>query len=347
MSENNDSKRIPTVDFQYEVAADGRSATLRLKENDSEVFVRAMDAVSVEALIAGLGEVRGKMLEPVSNDLNFQQSYPLAAFNPRWYVVPDSTNKFATFWIRHPGLGWSGFGFPRHEAANIAKWLRKVIPIKATRDTQSPAATSVGSDDFFISTEGLGFYYYGKDEKRIGPHPFEQIEFDSDRAAGLVAGSIAERRLEQALMSRLRTDKPDIARDLFRPSGALGPFSTKISFAYMMGILSDQAHRDLVTLKNIRNDFAHDLELDSFDVPSIKDRCKNLVLIDKHIGPIPTQPVDGRSATSRSEGAFYLGLPDHEHKLADPRFRYIMTSQIISFSLGMASDNPSASLPFV
>lgn len=346
MSEHNDSKKLE-LDLQYEVSVDQRSATLRLRENDGEVLVKALDAVSVEALIAALGDLRGKMLDPVSEHLDFQQLHPLAAYNPRWYVQPDTTNNFATFWIRHPGLGWSGFGFPRHEAANISKWLRKIVPIKTTRDTQSPAATSVGGDNFLLSTEGLGFYYYGKDEKRIGPNPFEQIEFDSDRAAGIVAGSIAERRLEQALLSRLRADQPDIARALFRPSGALGPFSTKISLAYLMGILSDEAHKDLVNLKNIRIDFAHDLELDSFDAPSIRDRCKNLALIEKHVGPIPAQPLDGSFAPKESAARFYLGLPDHEQKLANPRFRYVMTAQIIGSLMGEASDNPSASLPIV
>lgn len=277
MSETNNNEASLVTGLQYEVANDGRRATLRLKDGNNEFVLKAIDTASVEALISALGELRVKMTEPVANDLEADKFHPIAAFDPRSRVLPDSTNKFATFWVRHPGLGWSGFGFPRHEAANIAKWLRKVVPIQTTRDAQSPAATSFGGDSFLISTEGLGFYYYGKGENRIGPNPFEQIEFDSDRAAGIVAGSIVERRLEQALQSRLRTDQPDIVDDLFRPSGPLGPFSSKISLAYLMGILTDQAHKDLANLKNIRNKFAHDLELDSFDAPSTRDRCKNLM----------------------------------------------------------------------
>jgi Mannitol repressor len=272
---------------------------------------------------------------------------PVSAFNPRWRVLPDTENRFATFWIRHPGLGWSGYGFPRHEAGNIAKWLRQITTITSTRDTQSAAATSFGGDNFLLTTEGLGFYYYGKGENRIGPNPFEQIEFDSDRAAGIVAGSIAETRLEQALRSRLRSEPPQIATDLFRPSGALGSFKIKIDVAYLMGVLSEEAFKDLTIIKNIRNDFAHELELDSFVRPSIRDRCKNLVLIDRHVGPIPTIPSRDNPLPQVDRVSPYMGLPDYEQKLSDPRFRYVMSAQIISSLLGEGSENPETQLPLI
>ena len=283
---------------------------------------------------AGQGAVLGR-------SLSFRRAPAIAAYDPRWYVSTDTENKFTTFAIRHPGLGWSLYGFPRHEAGNIAKWLRKVIAITSTRDSQSPQATSFGGDSFLITTEGLGFYYYGKGEKRIGPNPFEQIEFDSDRAAGIVAGSIAETRLEQALQSRLRTIQ-EIVQQLFRPSGALGPFSTKIDLAYLMRVLSDEAYRDLTNIKNIRNDFAHKLDHDAFDVPSIRDRCKNFILVDRHIGPIPSTDVIFVSRPNP-----YMGLPDYQSKLSDPRFRYTMTAQLTSYALGEGSENPDHPLPLV
>jgi hypothetical protein len=200
-----------------------------------------------------------------------------------------------------------------------------------------------------MTTEGLGFYYYGKGEKRIGPNPFEQIEFDSDRAAGIVAGSIAETRLEQALQSRLRppdTSKlREIVQQLFRPSGALGLFSTKIDLAYLIRLLSDEAYKDLTNIKNIRNDFAHDLDQDTFDVPSIRDRCMNFILVDRHVGPIPALDTTIFAASPRPSP--YMGLPDYQQKLSDPRFRYAMTAQLISYALGERSEKPDGPLPLV
>jgi hypothetical protein len=348
MSQEPGSGTSPPINVETKLADDKRQLMLRLGCGESAPVMVALDTTSVEALIAALGTARSQMLEPVPD--NFE-TLPIAAYDPRWQVGPDAKNKFATFAIRHPGFGWSAYGFPRHEAGNIAKWLRKVTTITSTRDAQSSAATSFGGDEFLITTEGLGFYYYGKGEKRIGPNPFEQTEFDSDRAAGIVAGSIAETRLEQALQSRLRaadTSKlQDIVQQLFRPSGALGPFSTKIDLAYLMRLLSDEAYKDLTNIKNIRNDFAHKLDHDSFDVPSIRDRCKNLILVDRHVGPIPSLSPGETGAAVSSGPNPYMGLPDYQQKLSDPRFRYTMTAQLISYALGEGSENPDRPLPLV
>ena len=336
-------KRSKPLSIDAVIADDKRSVTLTFKSDAGTDLIASVDAACVETLLAQLGDARSKMLEVVPVDMP-AGIFPLAGgFDPRWYVLPDTESKFTTLWLRHPAFGWSGYGFSRKEAGNISKWLRKVTSITSTRDTHSPSATSFGSDDFLITTEGLGFYYYGKGDKRIGPNPFEQIEFDSDRAAGLVAAAIAEQRLEEALRSRFRFDNLTVSQGLFQPSGALGPFSTKIDLAHLLGILSDEAHRDLINLKNVRNSFAHKLHLDSFDAQSIKDRCMNFALIDRYVGPVPPMA----AAHDPKEPTLYLGLPDYEQKKIDPRFRYVMTAQIFSFILGAGSDDPSKPLPLI
>jgi hypothetical protein len=324
------------------IADDKRSVTLTFKNEAGTDLVATVDAACIATLLERLGDARSKMLEIVPNNMP-EGTFPLSAFDPRWYVGPDTENKFTTLWLRHPGFGWSGYGFSRKEAGNISKWLRKVTSVTSTLDTQSPSATSFGADELLITTEGLGFYYYGKGDKRIGQNPFEQIEFDSDRAAGLVAGAIAERRLEHVLRSRFRFADLNLSQQLFRPSGPLGSFSTKIDLAHLQGIISAEAYKDLVNIKNIRNDFAHNLELDSFDAQSIKDRCNNLVLIDRYVGPT----MDATTVPDFEESILYFGLPDYEQKRTDPRFRYIMTAQIFSFILGEGSDYPSKPLPLI
>jgi hypothetical protein len=342
MTESVDSAHA--LKLEAMVSEDKRNVDLRFMAGENVLWQITADTKTIEHFISSLGMSRRAMLDPIPNELS--GFIPLDEYDPRWFVLPDSTNSFATFWIRHPGLGWSGYGFPRHEANNIAKWLRKIVPIASTKDAQSAAATSVGGDTFLLTTEGLGFYYYGKGEKRIGPNPFEQIEFDSDRAAGIVAGSIAENRLEYALRSRLREDVPTVADFLFQPSGPLGAFRNKIDLAYLMRVISDEAYKDLTNIKNIRNDFAHHLEWDSFDSPSVRDRCKNFILVDRHVGPVP--PLDHSAPPSLPGGPDpYFGLPDYEQKLADPRFRYTMTAQIISYLLGQGSEKPDTPLPLI
>jgi len=288
------------------------------------------------------------MIEPITFDLEAGKIYP-SQFNPRWIIDADPENRFARLWIRNPGVGWYAYGIPRHEAVEIVKWLRKAPHIRTTEEKRAslpPQATSFGNDEFLVTTSGLCFYYYGKDNRKIGPDAFEQIEFDSDRAAGVVAGSIAERRLEDALQSIMKTDRPEIARNLFRPSGALGPFSTKIDLAYMLHMLSDDAYKDMVNLKNIRNDFAHDLGMDTFEVPSVSDRCKNFVLVDRHVGSVPGLSHEN-DETNTVRPNPYIGLPDYKAKLAEARFRYMMTAQLLSFRLGMGANNKDCTLPLI
>lgn len=333
--------RPAPVSVRAFLSEDKRTARLEFQGTTDQLWATATDVGSIEALIRELGAVREKMADPVPLDLPAGK-HGLAAYDPRWCIGPDDQNRFVVLSLRHPGLGWHCFGFPRNEAGSIAKWLRKGLSITSTRDTLSSSASSFGGDRFLITTEGLGFYYYGAGESRIGPNPFEQIEYDSDRAAGIVAASIVEQRLEEALKSQLREDQPRVLQELFHPSGPLGPFSTKISLAYLLGLLSDDAFKDLVCLKGIRNDFAHKLELDSFDAASIKDRCKNLTVVDRHVGPVP----DLSGAPDRRPGP-YLGLPDHEVRLADPRFRYVMTAQLIGYRLAECADSSRGTRPFV
>lgn len=298
------------------------------------------DTATVDQLISVLGAARSQMTPPVSHDTPPGER-PLDGFDPRWRITSDTTNRFAVIWIRHPGLGWSAYGIPRIEAANIATVLRTVSTNCARREGRSSTATSVDLNHSLLTTEGFGYYYYGKGERKIGPNPFEQMEFDSDRAAGIVGGSIVEKRLEQALKSRLRDEKPQLLQEMFRPSGPLGPFSVKINLAFLQSFLTETAYKDLSTLKSIRNDFAHDLELDSFEIPTIRDRCSNLRVVNKHVGPVPS-PDD---PSPRSD--FYLGLPNHEEKLSNPRFRYVMTAMIIGNALGEAADQTEKNPPFI
>ncbi len=335
---------------QAGVAEDKRSAVLEIIVDGKTQWTAIADAEAIERVINTLGASRAHMLEPVPNDMP-EGTHPNSAFDPRWYVLPDSENRFATLWIRHPGLGWSGYGFSRTEAASIAQWLRRIPQITTVEEKLAslPAhASSFGGEDFLVTTTGLGFYHYGKGEKRIGPNPFEQVEFDSDRAAGIVAGSIVDIRLEEALRNLMKQDNEHhktIAQNLFRPSGSLGPFSAKIDVAYLIGILSEEAYKDSVILKGIRNDFAHELECDSFDIASIRDRCKNFSMVDRHVGPVPSFIESDVTPPDRSHP--YLGLPNFREKLADPRFRYTMTAQLLSFRLGQGADDADHTLPLI
>jgi len=99
----------------------------------------------------------------------------------------------------------------------------------------------------------------------------------SHRAVAIVGGAFVENHLTTLLQTRLRRDEKLIP-EMFRSAGPLGPFGTKINFGYLMGLYSQEAQRELATIKDIRNAFAHRLTLGDFDSSPAKEWCSNLKL---------------------------------------------------------------------
>jgi DNA-binding MltR family transcriptional regulator len=349
--------RVPKhiITTQAVVAGDRRTVSIEFVVDGEAVWTTSADAETMDALIESLGHTRVQLLDPIPDDVDFSTPKSNSAFNPRWRIVPDSENKYACLWIRHPGLGWHGYMLPRHEAGSIAKHLIRTPLFKTAAQklaSLSPQATAFGNEEFLITTEGLGFYYFGKGKSYVGTDPFEQIEFDSDRSAGIVAGSVVDQRLVESIKTMMITTEEEkikeISDQLFRPSGPLGSFSNKIQLAFAFGIISTEAYEDLLIVKNIRNDFAHHLNLDTFDAHSIRDRCRNLKMIDKHVGPVPPIPDLHEIGFSVAEKPSpYLGFPDYQARLANPRFRYVMTAQLINFKLGTGSNGPNFVYPMI
>jgi DNA-binding MltR family transcriptional regulator len=110
----------------------------------------------------------------------------------------------------------------------------------------------------------------------------DEMESASDRTAAIVIASLVESRLTNTLQAGLHHDEAIVER-LFRPSGPLGSFSAKIDLACLMGAISNDAYRDLIILKNIRNIFAHQFKSASFGEQRIRDLCRNFRLIETMI----------------------------------------------------------------
>jgi hypothetical protein len=56
---------------------------------------------------------------------------------------------------------------------------------------------------------------------------------------------------------------------LFSPNGILGPFSARIAIGKALVSIDDDTHHDLSLLGKIRNRFAHDLSVSSFNEPEM------------------------------------------------------------------------------
>ena len=144
-----------------------------------------------------------------------------------------------------------------------------------------------------------------------------------------------ETRLERALRTRFERDR-DIEARLFQLSGPLGSFGAKIDLAYVTGLITLMAHRDLTTFKDIRNLFAHNLQIKDFRSRRIADKARNLRLIDDHV--VDAKPDGG---AERPSAVFGRGIPALYVKHATTRKkkardRYLMTAQLFTLRFATA-----------
>lgn len=173
---------------------------------------------------------------------------------------------------------------------------------------------------FVVLEDGI-WVFRSEGEKSV----LETIEHESDRAIAIVVGSMIESRLQHAILGKIIRANKDVENRMFRPSGPLGSFSAKIDMAYMMNLISAEAHLDLVRLKDIRNDFAHDLTISSFENQSVRDRAKNFTLINTHVADLHGE--------IKQEVNFGNQLPTIEVKhatarMSRPKERYLLTAQL-------------------
>jgi len=113
-------------------------------------------------------------------------------------------------------------------------------------------------------------------EQKLTPDEIEAFyDHSSPRAMAIVLGAIIEDHLTALLRLLMRRDKT-LADELFKPTGPIGPFGTKIRVAYMLRIIDERLYKDLLIVSRIRNRFAHDLAVKNFDDPQIAAWVKNL-----------------------------------------------------------------------
>jgi DNA-binding MltR family transcriptional regulator len=99
----------------------------------------------------------------------------------------------------------------------------------------------------------------------------KQLDKETDRGCALVAASYLENRLKAVLQAQMVKHKA--AEEIFDSQQALSTFSAKIKVAYLLGIVSHEVYSDLNRIRDIRNAFAHNLEIDSFVHARVAEKC--------------------------------------------------------------------------
>jgi len=102
-----------------------------------------------------------------------------------------------------------------------------------------------------------------------------EIQKQRDRAAAIVAVAFVEHNLVLAITMALR-DEPKIAGKMLKGSGPLATLSAKIDIGFLLNLYPAAVHRELHTLRDIRNKFAHNVQPVTFKSEGVAALCKNL-----------------------------------------------------------------------
>ncbi|MFI4974396.1 MAG: hypothetical protein ACHP84_07660 [Caulobacterales bacterium] len=133
-----------------------------------------------------------------------------------------------------------------------------------------------------------------------------EIESQSDRGAALVAASFVDARLTEAISLRFDPNvDPTVRGRVLRGSGALATFSAKIDVGLMLSLYPPSVHVMLNKIRDIRNDFAHEVMPMSFQTPSVSDRCHNLLPV------LVSTFLDAMDHYTKLEA--HLGYPAQQH----------------------------------
>ena len=103
----------------------------------------------------------------------------------------------------------------------------------------------------------------------------QALTVESDRGCALFAAAYLDKSLSDLLYVSLVGNRK-IEKDLFEGTTPLSAFSSRITMSYYLGLISLACRQDLDIIKKIRNDFAHKINANSFDIQLIKDRCRAL-----------------------------------------------------------------------
>lgn len=152
------------------------------------------------------------------------------------------------------------------------------------------------------------------------PHLKEFLSFlpelnkESDRGVVLIVTSFIDELMRRTLLAFFIESKASVA--LVEGFNApLGTFSTRISAAFALGLITDREFRDCEILRKVRNKFAHHIHV-SFGDPSIRDVCLNLTFSAKRHDDVE---VSARGAFTSAAISLILNLTNRPAYVARKR----------------------------
>ncbi len=165
----------------------------------------------------------------------------------------------------------------------------------------------------------------------------ESYKQESDRSAAILTASFLEEILEKAIRDFLIEDQ--FVDTLFKGHSPLSTFSAKIDSAYALGLITKDMKRDLDTIRKIRNYFAHNWNVVSFDDSPVSDFCRNLKI---NANTFYEKTLDGKLVKNpkakRNEDGLILG---NDRDFFDFKTQYLNTISTLMSSIMLISQQNS------
>ena len=98
---------------------------------------------------------------------------------------------------------------------------------------------------------------------------------ESDRGAALVAASMLDEQL-QKILTNFFVESSESEDLLIGFNAPLGPFSSRVSAAFALGLIQENEFREINLIRKIRNEFGHGWEPVSFESGRVADFCRQL-----------------------------------------------------------------------
>lgn len=222
------------------------------------------------------------------------------------------------------GISLSGFGGvfnpPRNAASNrfLASALLNLSLFSRVDMEENPMGER---------RPGWLFSADDKHTKDISRAVYE-LRDQSDRSAAIVASSILDLVLTSALKDFLY-QAPKVTKEFFAITGPVGDFGPKIDLALLVSLIDESIHRDLITVREIRNYFAHKLTVSSFLSDAVATLSHNIKIVDKRSHD------NSEKVTGKTMRNFSIGIDNRKEILADPRERFLLAVQILVWDLSM------------
>ena len=131
--------------------------------------------------------------------------------------------------------------------------------------------------------------------KKIKEHTYDDLEDyleifqdETDRACAVLGAAHLDYLLAKAIEVHLPRGSEMADQLLFNPEAPIGTFSSRINMAFALDIISQETRAYLHTIRRIRNDFAHKMEIHSFDEDQrIIHQCNSLHIGIKQVKSYP------------------------------------------------------------